>query len=138
MDKAKARQLSEAMQAHLASFATEHGLSISVGNGRYGSTDLTVKVELAELNADGQAETQKATDFKRAAEQYGLKPEDLGAEFNSGGQRFKITGAKLRAPKRPILCECVSAGKKHGKEFIFTDSAVCLALGRPAPSRLRW
>lgn len=117
------KDLREAIQEAIESVATEHGVHLKVGNGRYGATG-SLKVEISPISDTGEVETKEAKDFKIYAARYGLHASNLGAEFSAAGERFRITGLKTRAPKRPILAERVT----DGAGFVFPASTVARAV----------
>lgn len=117
----KCEAIRNELKALLWAFADiekKHGVKVRLGNGIRDQSSLTIKVEFAEVAADGNALTREATDFKMLAGAYGLKPEDLFKTFTVGGKTYKIVGCRSRASKKPILCET------GGKVFIFSEDAV--------------
>jgi hypothetical protein len=102
--KLLATEIEEAVQ----SVAKKHGIQIKRGRGVYGGSNASLKLELAVVGKGGQAQTREAEDFKRYASVYGLKAENLGAEFTDfDGEVYTITGLKPRSRKYPILVERV-------------------------------
>jgi len=94
--------------------------------GKFSSKNLTIPIEIAVVNSNGQAETQEVHEFKVNSELYGLKASDLGNTFHSpgSGQMFRVVGLKPRNRRYPILAERVS----DGKQFKFSASLVKQAL----------
>lgn len=97
----------------LEAVAAKHGLKLQRKNCRYQDDELPVafKMLVVEADADGNAMSSEAKDFVRYAPSFGLKAEDLGREFTSRGNKFRITGLKPRSPKFPILACEVRTGK---------------------------
>lgn len=101
------------------------GLSVRVGNARFSSSNVTFKVEVAEVSSAGEVLDSEAEAFKSRASFFGLSPNDLGKTFTTfGGEEFRIVGLRPRAPKRPII----GARTKDGKRFVFTTGQVEFAL----------
>jgi len=119
MDRSTAKSLIEALESFLGPFEDEHDVKVIVGTGSFGSSSLTVKLELAELSESGEALSRMANEFKSLAVSYGLRPDDLGKEFIKNGNKYKIVGLKPRSHKYPVLAEC------NGKQFKFTAATVC-------------
>lgn len=111
MDKIKALDLRNKLQNYLNSFAGEHEIQVVVGNGVLTSSNVTFKVELAELADNGEAQTREISNFKKYAAILGLKPEDLGRTFESRGKTLKIIGCKPSSSKYPILAQDVNTGR---------------------------
>jgi len=125
-DKVTVRLVREKMDAALQAVAKEFGISIRCGSGRYTATNVSMKVELSVISDGGEVETKEMADFKRYAEFYGLKPEDLGTTFSYRGDPVKIIGAKPSCRKYPIL------GRNNGgKVHKYSLYDVKLGLGRP-------
>jgi len=127
MDRQKAKNLRAALQNILDEAKDKIealGVSASLGNAKYSSSDCTFKLELADIGVDGVVQTAQISDFKAYASAYDLDAEDLGKEFYSNGSRFKITGCKPRSRKYPIL----GANTQTGKIYKFTPSAVKMGL----------
>ena len=108
----------------LAAVGKELGVNIKTGNCRYSSSTFTFKLEGIDLGEDGKAVSKGASDFVMLATSFGLKPEDLGKEFVSRGETFKITGLNLKAKKYPIQAEMLS----NGKNYKFPADTVCRLL----------
>jgi len=127
MDRQKAKNLRVALQSILDEAKDKIealGVSASLGNASYSSSDCTFKLELADIGEDGVALTKEVSDFQNNAVFYDLKADDLGKEFYSNGSRFKITGCKPRSRKYPILGE----NTLTGKIYKFTPTAVKMGL----------
>ena len=119
---AKAR---EHIDKALAAVGKELGVNIQLGNCRYSPGEsITFKLEGNALGEDGKAVSRGASDFAMLATSFGLKPEDLGKEFVSRGETFKITGLNLKAKKYPIQAEMLS----NGKGYKFPADTVCRLL----------
>ncbi len=119
-DRSNLPEITAHLGAALANAAAEIGLSAKLGRTTFDVTTFSTKVEVATLNADGDANSKEAEAFKCHAKHYGLKPEDLGREFACRGDRFRIIGLLTRARKYPILCERLSDGQaiKFGEHWI--------------------
>lgn len=108
------------MESALLQVAAKHNIVIRVGNARFTPEASTFKVELATKTTDGTVMNKEAVDFKRYCDSFGLKPEHLGTIITFGRDQYKLTGLKVRAPKRPILAQSV----RDGKTYILPESAV--------------
>ena len=62
--------------------------------------------------------------FEALAEEYGLSPEDIGREFSTGRERFRVAGIDPRRPKYPISATRIP----DGKGYKFTAENVVLLL----------
>lgn len=110
-----------AMEAALKDVAARYGVTVRYRGGRFTDTMAALK---AEFVVEG-AEPQGAADFRRLADVFGLKPEDLGRTFRSGGQTFTVVGLAPRKSKYPIL-----ATNAAGKTYKFTADGVAAYLRR--------
>ncbi|WP_152499432.1 hypothetical protein [Labrenzia sp. THAF82] len=63
--------------------------------------------------------------FEVLAPPYGLKPSDLGEEFEDRGERFRIIVLEPRRPKYPVNVERLSNRKKY--KFSADSIAILLA-----------
>lgn len=115
-------------QAALDAVAEKHGLTLERTNCRYQRDQLPVAFRFitVELDPNGNAMDSRAKDFLKYASVYGLSESDFLAEFDSNGNRFRITGFKPRAVKYPVLAENV----RTGKTYKFTAETVKAALAR--------
>jgi hypothetical protein len=108
----------------LNDLGNELGVEIKPHGGSYTSGSYTMKLEFAILNENGVASTRSAEDFKMSAFLFGLKSDDLGRAFRSGGRLFLISGLRPRATRRPVVASCTESGK----EFCFSAEDVKRAL----------
>jgi hypothetical protein len=109
-NRAGHRQLSAEISEELKAFAARHGLTVSVGGGQIGSTDLTIKVVVT--TADTSAIEAKARqEIGWYGRDLGLVADDYGAEFMHGGERYRFVGVNPNAPKYPIQGERVIDGR---------------------------
>ena len=90
----------------------KHGITIKAMNGSYLDQNASFKVEMAIVLEDGTVMTREASDFKRYASLYELKPEDLGREFKERDKTWKIVGVKPSS-RLAIVCEDVATGKRY-------------------------
>ena len=103
------------------------GIKFHAGNCSFSIKDFTFKLNGRLPDSDGEFIPKTHQDFKNNAHfNYGLEPEDLGAEFEVDGTTYVIDGCKPRSTKYGIL------GKRaDGKVFKFKPRTVRVALGRP-------
>jgi hypothetical protein len=113
--RANVRSLMDEVEEVLKPLAEKHGLVLDrKGKSFYRDSvpamfQFLVRVE----DEDGNALDSKAQEFKKNATRVGLKADDLGREFQSRGETFKVTGLNLRARKYPVLAENVRTGKVY-------------------------
>ena len=124
------------LEEALKGFGEELGCEVKVGNATFDRDGgyCTFKLELAVVGAGGVVQTKEMSSFRQLAVLWGLKPEDLGAEFSARGEKYRIVGANPKSGKYPIIADRV----KDGKSFKFSDAVVRSALGRtslPKPAR---
>jgi len=112
-DRAKVRELRDAIQSALDEHLDFDGVKIDVGRASFNHTTATFKLEVGTENSDGSVNTKDGETFKRNAVLWGLSPDDLGKEISNGNDTFEIIGANTRAKKYPILVKSVSNGKVY-------------------------
>ena len=126
IDKATCRLLSTQIEAALQSLAQQNGVVIKRGRATYDvdGKNMTLKVEVAVVAADGTVANKEVENFKSMAELYDLKPEFLFKIFSYAGTTYKIAGLLPRRSKRPVLCE----RQPDGKRFILSPEEVKLGM----------
>jgi len=103
-DRTICRAVAEKITEALGPITEEMGLVVEYKSGSFSDTSFKMRIELATISEDGEANTQERTDFLRYAEIYGLSPDDYGREFtNHKGNTFKICGLASRSRKYPVL-----------------------------------
>jgi hypothetical protein len=112
-DRTNCRLLAEEIERALQPVAEKHGIVIRSGRGSFSPTNYTLKVECS-VRLNGETVTREAEAFKRYAEHYGLKPEDLGKIISHGGRQFRIVGLKPNSRRFPVLAERLPDGKRFG------------------------
>jgi hypothetical protein len=110
-DKPTCRLLAEEIDRALQPVAERHGIVIQHGRGSFSPTNYTLKIECS-VRLNGETVTPEAEAFKRYAEHYGLKPEDLGKIISHAGSQFRIVGLKPNSRRFPILAERLPDGKR--------------------------
>jgi len=121
------RMLVEQINMALKEIGERHGVVIQqMGGARFCPTGFTMKIQTSVVTEHGIM-TEQAKRFRAKAPLWGLKPDDLGAEFTSpsSGKKFKITGAS-RGRTYPILADEVGTGKS----FKFGTDYIRMVLGR--------
>jgi hypothetical protein len=126
MDRQKAKLLREAMQEALKQVETDVGVSINIGSISYNDNTASVKVEVADVNENGEVYNKEAEDYKKYASSYGLDPASLGKSFCHGGKIFIVTGLSTRKRKYPVMAKDAQTGKKYK----FPTDVVNLYLGK--------
>jgi hypothetical protein len=114
-DRATVRQILAECEEALRPIAEKHGLTLDRKGRTYHHDALPVMYQflVAEKDEDGNVLSAVAKDFVKMASLYGLSSDDLGREFKSGGDTFRVTGLKPRSRKYPILAENVKTGKTY-------------------------
>lgn len=114
-DRATVRQILAECEEALRPVAEKHGLTLDRKGKTYYQDALPVMFQLliTKLDEDGNVLTADAKAFQQQAFLYGLEPSDLGREFRSRGDTFRITGLRPRSRKYPILAENVKTGKTY-------------------------
>lgn len=129
LDRAGTRELAEVLEMKMQEIATKLGLSVKYKSGRYDGAEgknATVSFVFSTIGEDGEVHDIDAETFKKDADLFGFKPEDLGASFSMQGDTFKITGLKPSRRKFPILAKRVS----DGKVYKFPARMVLVCMGR--------
>lgn len=132
MDRQKCRDLRVAIAEALKSVEDTFKVKVCVGNASFSSASCNFKIEFAEFNADGEAETKEIQAFKSLSTLYGFQADDLGKEFVSNGKRFKIVGLAPRKSKYPLL----ATNLQDGRTYKFPVESVLFALGRSSTINL--
>lgn len=124
------RTILEECREALEPVAEKHGLVLDNKGRTYQRDALPVMFQLLvrQEDEDGNALKTEAKDFLKAGRMYGFEPGDLGKEFKSRGETFRITGLKPKSRKYPVLAENV----KTGKSYKFPADVVKAALQRAA------
>jgi len=89
------------MDAVLQPIAEKYGITITVGNGKYGGMTGQLKVNLSTTNEDG--DDKRAVAYKRYASQYGLKEEWLGLSFKHRSGIYTIVGLDPSRSKNALV-----------------------------------
>lgn len=110
MNRNLLKQLKPEIQDALKELSKKHNVDIRCGSASFGSNHATFKLEISLIGEGGEVMTKEAEDFKLYCYRWGLKESDLGRTFNHFGNTFKITGAKPRSSKYPILAEKITGG----------------------------
>lgn len=112
IDKAAMIMLRPRIDAALAELGKEFGLSLHAGNGsfsgREGHFKLMISVDDPEIQAKADRE-----EFDRYCYSYGLRPDDFGTRFYSGGKTFEVIGLNMRGRKSPIKARRLDDGKTY-------------------------
>lgn len=87
--------------------AADHGLVIESAGWRGLNSGLSFEpmFRVSVPASDGTAFNLERDMFEFLAARYGLAPSDLGREFSTGSERFRITGIDPKRPRYPISAE---------------------------------
>ncbi len=113
MNKDQLRLIRKQMSAALADIEKETGVTFNVGNITYTENSAKVTVKVCTQDKSGNVISPEADAFRVNAMAYGLMKEDLFKEITLGGKRYKITGLKTRARKKPIMLQDVLTEKNY-------------------------
>ncbi len=127
-DRNICKMLRPELEKTLIPLEKQFKIKANIGRATYMQNNATFKVELAVIDGKtGDAITEEAEAFRICARRYGFDPDDLGKEFYCAGRKFKITGLRTKATKRPIVCT-----DDKGKNFIFDATTVLMSLKKTA------
>jgi hypothetical protein len=113
MTRKNLRELSAAMTEALAGLEERFSVRFAVGGGRYSESEVTYKVTASAVGENGETYSREAEKFTLLAETYGLKPEWLGKEFSSNGEKFRVTGLKTSRRKYPVSAVKIASGREY-------------------------
>lgn len=124
------RMILEECREALEPIAEKHSLVLDNKGRTYYRDSLPVLFQflVKEEDEDGNALKAEAKDFLKVGRMFGFEPGDLGKEFQTRGETFRITGLKPRSRKYPVLAENV----RTGKSYKFPADVVKAALERAA------
>lgn len=132
MNREKCQKLREKLEKifnlHSAELKAEFGIQVKVGKATYSQVEIgecEFKIQLAEMNVNGIAETKEAKNFKNNAQIFGFEESDFGKAFQFKTHSYKITGLSPRFGKFPIL-----ATREDGKIFKFPATSVLSKIGK--------
>lgn len=126
MTKAILKALANEIEDALQDIAKKHNVQIRRGNGTYGETNATLKLEISDISEDGAVLDKEAETFLKMATHYGFVEDDLNKVFTSNGSKYSISGLNPRRSKYPVSAIRLSDGGKYK----FTAMYVKLALAR--------
>jgi hypothetical protein len=114
-DKLTVRKITDECGKALEAIAVKYGLKLDRKNCSYMVDEMPVAYRLLTVTPDenGNALDADGKEFRKYAAMFGLKPADLGREFTSRGEKFRICGLKSRSPKFPVLAENIRTGKVY-------------------------
>ena len=117
-DKTSCNLIAAEVEKELAKFKSKYGITVKRGNGKFSSTNFTLKIDLG-LMVDGKVVDKYAEAWKKNAYFYGMNKGWLGKTFVSKGKTFKITGWNKSAHKYPVIAETLK-----GKAYKFTSDSI--------------
>lgn len=125
--KAAVKDLRTKMQEALDGLFLKTGIQLKVGNCTFDAMTADFKVKAIAMGEDGKPHDPEAEAFLHNAHLWGLKPEDLGREFDFRGETHRVAGLKTRSRKYPFLVERV----RDGRRLKFTDQLLKLHINFP-------
>lgn len=128
IDRAALRILSAEINAALAPLAQRHGITLRIGNGTFGGAYATLRLDVATIGEQGQANTREASALDSLGALYGLPGVKVGTVLVLQGDRFTVIGLNAKARKAPV---CLRR-ERDGKEYKATVEMVKRALGQGA------
>jgi hypothetical protein len=121
LTKSEVQVIRARMQQALSAIEADLGVTLKLGNCRFGATYGTFKLEFARPNEDGEVVDKSAAVFKAQARFYGLKPTDLGFHFTAdSGKSFTLTGMNPKGKEYKFLARC----SQDGKVYKFTPTQI--------------
>lgn len=126
MDKLKLRTLASDIEIALKAVGIKHGVTITRGSGTYMQTTASLKLNIVDLNENGEVMNVAREDFKTMCKIYGISPDWLDANVFLGGTEFTVSGLNTRNPKNLIQL----TRKSDGKLFKCSGPALKTAMGR--------
>ena len=126
IDRSTCRDIRDQLAAHLASLQIE-GAKIRIGNASFTNSQVTFKVEVALVSADGVVQTKEGENWSLYAASYGLPKDALGKQVTLNGKVCELMGIAPRSSKYPILAKMI----RGGKMYKFQLATVKDALGIP-------
>lgn len=105
-----------ALDSKLKELSEELGIQVSASRATYDPDGQagTFKLELAMISEAGEVITREQRDYDKYCALYGLPEDGLGREVVIHGERLKIAGLRIRAPKNNILLDtCDGSGAQR-------------------------
>lgn len=128
MDREKAKAIRAALEPLFGGVERALSVKFKIGNISYDPAGghASVKLEVADVRADGTVASKEAEDFKRMAPVYGLPADALNKRIVYAGKSMEIIGLLPKCSRFPILCKT-----ETGKRIKVTADGVLAALGVP-------
>jgi len=113
INRNKVKEVLDDCEAALAPVAEKHGLTLKRKSCRFTSTDMPVAFKLESSVTRGDSElTKEETDYVDNAGRWGMDHIKLGDQVTVGKKTYRISGARSRANKYPIVVK-----DEKGKRF---------------------
>lgn len=80
-----------------------YGLSAEFDGGKFDAERFIPKINIVITNNDGSTTSVYEKDFKQYAHMVGLKSDDFNKTFTYNGQKYNISGLKLKSRKFPVI-----------------------------------
>lgn len=123
-DKPTTRKIVSRIEEYLQNLSGELDVHIKAENAKFSSTNITLKLDISVLDADGKAMTREVQDFKIYAPSHGLSPDDLYGQFTYLGKRYELVGYKPNSYKYPFVVKCLSNGKEYKLPACVVETAL--------------
>jgi hypothetical protein len=114
LDRDTVRAIMAEIEAAVQKVAQKHGLTVKASGASFKSSEMTPKLKLFAVNADGVSSevTSAARDFEVWGSIKGLQPAWLNKTFVAGRSEYKVVGFDKKRPKNCIILERLSDGAK--------------------------
>jgi hypothetical protein len=114
VDKTEARTIQKHLDELLKPLAAL-GYTATIRGGTFDGDVLDSRIRIQKIGGD----TKEAAEFKRCANLFGLKPEDLGRTFDLRGTTYEIVGLKLSDRKgMSILIKAADGTMRRCREDV--------------------
>lgn len=122
-----AKVIRPALDAKLEELSKELGIQITAARATYDPDGQagTFKLELAMISESGEVISRERQDYDKYCSLYGLPEGGLGREVIIYGERLKIAGLRMRAPKNNVLLDtCNGSGTQRIAPHTLVSSAL--------------
>ncbi len=106
------KNIASDIESSLKNVEKKYNVKITRGNATFGTSNMTLKMNISMIGNDGTVLTKEASDFKTYASIHNVTSK-VGDIINHLGVDYKVIGWKPRSTKYPILMEKVSNGGRY-------------------------